>query len=95
MAKKKTTREQYAEILAERGIDFKGCCVLAYAFEWENDAEKLHYAAMLATPRPKYHLFDCVECRAFVVVSKDDEDSIQQLDTLALSLGGKKYAPGI
>ena len=95
MAKKKTTREQYAEILAGREIDLKACEVLGYVFEWENDPEKLHYAAMLATPRPKYHLFDCIEGRAFIVVSKGDADSIAKLDALALSLGGKRYQPGI
>ena len=89
MAKKKTTRDQYAEILAGNGIQIKDCEVLVFDFRFDTDPEKFHYAAMLSEPRPEYLIFDCSECRASVVVRKEDVISIELLRRLAAALGWK------
>ena len=75
MAKKstKTAREdQYREILAKAGIRFEDCRVLAFTFERPLGPETFHLHLMNADPRPEYHLFDCWEKTAQIIIPNDE-----------------------
>ena len=94
MAKKtgKTTRgDQYREIMAKEGIrEYK---VLAFVFDGPGGPELFHYELMRPL-RPVYHLFDCSDKMAYVVVPKDPENERMCIQ-LAESCGGEKTTPNL
>lgn len=73
MATKKTTlREQYTQILTERGEKLDNCTVLAFAFPTKGTAKAFHYALLSAEPRVPYLIYDYNAVRTQVVVKKDE-----------------------
>lgn len=97
MAKKstKTTRkDQYREILAKAGIRFEDCRVLAFTFERPLGPETFHLHLMNADPRPEYHLFDCWEKTAQIIIP-NDEPTAARVQELAEQVGGKKTTPNL
>lgn len=94
MAKKtgKTTRgDQYRGIMAKEGIrEYK---VLAFIFDVPSGPELFHYELMYPL-RPVYHLFDCSDNVAYIVVPKDPENERMCIQ-LAESCGGEKTTPNL
>ena len=96
MAKKtgKTTRgDQYREILASYGKRLEDCKVLAFSFDGPGGPEIFHYELM-APLRPVYHLFDCYDNTAVVIVPNDPENERMCIQ-LAESCGGSKTNPNL
>ena len=94
MAKKSTKYEEYREILAKGGIRFEDCLVLAFVFEHEKGPEKFHLWLMLDQRRPKYHLFDCFDKIAQVIVPKE-EAITEIICDIANRAGGKRTTPNL
>ena len=96
MAKKsnKTRADQYREILAQYGIRFEDCHVLAFVFKQERRPELFHFGLMLYEPRPVYFLFDCWDKYANVVVPKDEKNAAVII-SIAEQDGGKKTTPNL
>lgn len=91
----KTPRiEQYRDILAKDGIRFEDCRVLGFAFENPLGAETFHLHLMNAGPRPEYHLFECLEKMAQIIIPKD-EPTAARVQELAEQVGGKKTTPNL
>lgn len=97
MAKKSTkqTREQeYRDILAKDGIRYEDCRVLAFTFERPLGPETFHLHLMNADPRPEYHLFDCWEKTAQIIIP-NDESTAARIQELAEQVGGHKTTPNL
>ncbi len=97
MAKRnaKSTRKQtYREILDRDGIRFEDCRVLAFTFERPLGPETFHLHLMNADPRPEYHLFDCLEKMAQIIIP-NDEPTAARVQELAEQVGGKKTTPNL
>ena len=94
MAKKtsKTGRgEQYAAIMEKEGVrEYK---VLSFVFDGPGGPEIFHYELM-APLRPVYHLFDCYDNTAVVIVPNDPENERMCIQ-LAESCGGQKITPNL
>lgn len=91
---KSTRKVQYRGILAKAGIRFEDCRVLAFTFERPLGPETFHLHLMNADPRPEYHLFDCWEKTAQVVIPNDAAVSEIVCD-IATRADGKKTTPNL
>ena len=69
--KKSELREQYSQILSQKGARLEDCSVLAFAFPKESNATSFHYAIESAEPAVPYLLFDCKGERAQVVIKNN------------------------
>ena len=97
MAKKSnraTRKDQYRAILAKAGIRFEDCRVLAFVFERPLGPETFHLHLMNAHQRPDYHLFDCYENMANVIIPADEQIAAR-VQELAEQVGGKKTTPNL
>lgn len=97
MAKKSnraTRKDQYRDILKKDRIRFEGCRVLAFTFERPLGPETFHLHLMNADPRPEYHLFDCLEKTAQIIIP-NDEPTAARVKDLAEQVGGKKTTPNL
>lgn len=94
MAKKttKTPRgDQYRAIMESYGVkDYK---VLEFVFDGPGGPELFHYELMHPL-RPVYHLFNCYDNNAVVVIPIDPENE-QMCIQLAESCGGEKTTPNL
>lgn len=91
---KSTRKDQYRGILAKAGIRFEDCRVLAFAFERPLGPETFHLHLMNENPRPEYHLFDCLEKTAQIIIP-NDEPTAARVQELAEQMGGKKTTPNL
>ena len=96
MAKKvqKTARgDQYRAVLEKAGIRFEDCRVLAFTFLSDLGPQYCHYDMMMADPRPKYHLIDCVGETVYIIVPGNDAENERMCIQLAEANGGRKITP--
>ena len=91
---KSTRKDQYRGILAKTGIRFENCRVLAFTFERPLGPESFHLHLMNADPRPEYHLFDCLERTAQIIIP-NEETTAARVQELAEQMGGKKTTPNL
>ena len=89
---KKALQDQYRAILEKDGVRYEDCRVLAFVFERPMGPETFHLHVLNAEPRPKYHLFDCFDLMAQVIISNDDKIAAR-VEELAIEVGGKKTSP--
>ena len=92
---KKTTKtsrgDQYRAIMESYGVkDYK---VLEFVFDGPGGPELFHYELMHPL-RPVYHLFNCYDNHAVVVIPIDPENE-QMCIQLAESCGGEKTTPNL
>ncbi len=92
--KKTARKDQYRAILEKDGIRFEDCRVLAFTFERPLGPETFHLHLMNAHPRPDYHLFDCYENMANVIIPADEQIAAR-VQELAEQVGGKKTTPNL
>lgn len=92
MARKasKTRADQYREILAERGIRYEDCRVLAFAFNYQMQAEMFHFGIM--AEKVDYFLFDAAENTANIIIPKDGQDA-EKIAKIAQGCGGRSTTP--
>lgn len=84
----------YREIIEKEGRKWDDCKVLAFAFERPLGPETFHLHLMNEDPRPEYHLFDCWEKTAQIIIPKD-EPTAARVQELAEQVGGKKTTPNL
>lgn len=89
---KKALQDQYRAILEKDGVRYGDCRVLAFVFERAMGPETFHLHVLNAEPRPKYHLFDCFDLMAQVIIPNDDKIAARMVE-LAIEIGGKKTIP--
>ena len=92
--KKTARKDEYRAIMDKLGIRFDDCRVLAFAFERPLGPETFHLHLMNADPRPEYHLFDCWEKTAQIIIP-NDESTAARIQELAEQVGGKKTTPNL
>lgn len=92
--KKTARKEQYRAIMDKAGIRFEDCRVLAFTFERPLGPETFHLHLMNADPRPEYHLFDCWEKTAQIIIP-NDEPTAARVQELAEQVGGHKTTPNL
>ena len=92
--KKTARKEQYRAIMDKSGIRFEDCRVLAFTFERPLGPETFHLHLMNAYQRPEYHLFDCWEKTAQIIIL-NDESTAARIQELAEQVGGHKTTPNL
>jgi hypothetical protein len=89
MAKKKTLKSLYTEILGERGKTLGECLVVGYKFKSVTASHSFHFSIM---NRIDYLLYDGPGCDVIVVLDKWTEQ-VDELRRIAELCGGQEYKP--
>lgn len=84
---------QYREILAQKGIRFEDCEVLAFEFK-QNGVRSFHFYLLNNWPFVIYYSFDCWDKYAYVVVPKDEKNAAVII-AIATKNGGEKITPNL